>query len=88
MGEKRAEGRGEHAAAGPSCTFLGLRGTSGNSRFRFLKPAFLRMPSFQILKPAMSGWLHIPFVLCNQSLGPRGNQRKHYMRCEGDFNGT
>ena len=87
-GMKWAESCGEHATVGPSHVFLGLFRTKRNGRFRFPNSVFLGARGFQILKPVMPGWLHIPFVLCNQSLGPRGNQQKHCMRCEGDFNGT
>lgn len=71
-GKKRAESCGEHAAAVLSCVFLGSFRTKRNGRFRFLKSVFPEARGFQILKPVMPGWLHIPFVLCNQSLGPRG----------------
>lgn len=86
--KKQAKRRGVRVAVVLSYGFFSLCGVGRNACFRFLKPVFPEARGFQILKPAMSGWLHIPFVLCNQSLGPRGNQRKHCMRCEGDFNGT
>ena len=87
-GKKQAEGCGAHAIAGLSCVFLGVFRSKRNGCFRFPNSVFLGARGFQILNPVMPGWLHMRFVLCNQSLGPRGNQRKHCMRCEGDFNGT